>query len=190
MSASPHMSHPSAPDSPSSQVQGNPQPGYQSSAGYPSPAPHYTQQYTGQGPASEQYRASPTGSNGSMPLPSMRSIDPNHAQQAHQAQHMANSHLGGPSPGPYYHGGVLPPPPSSHYPNVTSDPSNRYQIPQDSRVMSGGRHKKVTSLSHKFSDRMCWHSIKRKSREEPSLVVWLVASAELRWVYRAHPDVE
>lgn len=141
-SASPHMSHlshnGSAPASPSmsSQVQGAPQQAYQNAPGYASPA---YGQYQGQSPA-EQYRASPTGSNGSMPLPSMRSIDPNHAQQAHQAQHMANSHLQGPS-APYYHGGVLPPP--THYPSVTSDPSGRYAIPQDNRVMSGGRHKKV-----------------------------------------------
>lgn len=140
-SASPHMSHlshnGSAPASPSSQVQGNPQQqsGYQTSTGYPSPA-HYS--YTAQASAGEQYRASPTGSNGSMPLPSMRSIDPNHAQQAHQAQQMSSSHLGGPSP---YYSNVLPPP-STHYPNVTSDPSNRYQLPQDTRIMSGGRNKK------------------------------------------------
>lgn len=140
-----HLSHNgSAPASPSmsSQVQGsNGQQGYPPGASYPSPA-HYTQYGTGSGNPAEQYRASPTGSNGSMPLPSMRSIDPNHAQQAHQAQHMANSHLGT-TPGPYYHGGVLPPPPNSHYPNVTSDPSGRYVLPQDNRVMSGGRHKKV-----------------------------------------------
>lgn len=48
--------------------------------------------------------------------------------------------------GPYYHnqGQTLPHP---SYPNVTSDPTGnmRYAIPvTDSRVMSGGRHKKVS----------------------------------------------
>jgi len=110
-----------------------------SSAQYQYPAPNNQQ-------VSEPYRASPTGSNGSMSLPSMRSLDPLQ-QQAHQ-------HMGSPLPppvaqmAPYYHNqGQTLPHPSHQYPNVTSDPTGqnmRYALPApDNRVMSGGRHKKV-----------------------------------------------
>ncbi|CAG8957545.1 hypothetical protein HYFRA_00010411 [Hymenoscyphus fraxineus] len=89
---------------------------------------------------SEAYRAnlSSTGSNGSS-LPSMRTLD--HPQQQPQQLHTMNSGL---PPGPYYHntGATLPHP----YGGVTSDPNGpnmRYALPVgDSRVMSGGRHKK------------------------------------------------
>lgn len=154
---SPHLNHlhnGSAPPSPSmsnSQQQGGQsrQPvSYPSPTSYPSPSLS-SAQYNYPPPnnqQSEPYRASPTGSNGSLSLPSMRSLDP--LQQ--QAQH----HMGSPLPppvaqmgGPYYHnqGQTLPHP--SQYPNVTSDPTGqnmRYALPvTDSRVMSGGRHKKV-----------------------------------------------
>ncbi|RFU35996.1 hypothetical protein B7463_g380, partial [Scytalidium lignicola] len=154
---SPHLNHlqnGSAPNSPSmstSQQQGGQsrQPvSYPSPTSYPSPSlqnaqynypPPNTQQ------VSEPYRASPTGSNGSMSLPSMRSLDPLQQQQQQQQQH----HMGSPLPpsvaqmgGPYYTPQGQPIP----YPSVTSDPTGqmRYALPvtADSRVMSGGRHKK------------------------------------------------
>lgn len=82
----------------------------------------------------EQYRDSSTGSNASMSLPSMQAM---------------TSSLGGPvGGGPYYQSLSHP----SSYPNVTSDPTGqnmRFALPQqgDARVMSGGRHKKVSATS-------------------------------------------
>ena len=122
---------------------------YPSPTSYPSPNLS-TAQYSYPAPNQQQvnapYRASPTGSNGSLSLPSMRSLDPLQ-QQTHQ-------HMSSPLPppvaqmgGPYYHNQQGMPHPSQGYPNVTSDPTGqgmRYALPvTDSRVMSGGRHKKV-----------------------------------------------
>jgi len=154
---SPHLNHlqnGSAPPSPSmSNAQQQPgqsrQPvNYPSPTSYPSPSLSSAQQYY-PGQQDPSYRASPTGSNGSLSLPSMRSLDP--LQQQQQAQH----HMGSPLPppvaqmgGPYYHNqGQTLPHPNHQYPNVTSDPTGqnmRYALPvTDARVMSGGRHKKV-----------------------------------------------
>jgi hypothetical protein len=120
---------------------------YPSPTSYPSPSLS-SAQYNYPPPnnqVSEPYRSSPTGSNGSLSLPSMRSLDPQH-------------NMGSPLPppvaqmagGPYYHNqGQTLPHPSHQYPNVTSDPTGnmRYALPQGTpgsdRVMSGGRHKKV-----------------------------------------------
>lgn len=109
---------------------------YPAAAAYPpnNPNAHSTSE-------AASYRASPTGSNGSS-LPSMRTLD--HQQQQPQQLHNMNSGLPPPG-GPYYHntGTTLPHP----YGSVTSDPNGqnmRYALPvTDSRVMSGGRHKKV-----------------------------------------------
>ncbi|KAI9050918.1 hypothetical protein LZ554_005030 [Drepanopeziza brunnea f. sp. 'monogermtubi'] len=111
---------------------------------YPQPPP--------QAPDQQQYRTSPTGSNGSMSLPGIRSIDPMQpppAQQQQQQHNMANLQQQVPMGNPYYHhqGSALPHPQHSQYANVTSDPSGqgmRYALPTsgDSRIMSGGRHKK------------------------------------------------
>lgn len=144
---------------------------YPSPTNYPSPSMS-SAQYNYPPPnnqqANEPYRASPTGSNGSLSLPSMRSLDP--------LQQQAQQHMGGGSPlpppvaqmgGPYYHnqGQTLPHPSHQQYPNVTSDPTGqnmRYALPvtSDSRVMSGGRHKKVGSTSPSnpcaiFADGIC-----------------------------------
>ena len=145
----------SAPPSPA--MSGQPQQGgqsrqpvsYPSPTSYPSPglsSAQYSYPAPNTQPVNEPYRASPTGSNGSLSLPSMRSLDPLQ-QQAHQ------QHMGGALPppvaqmAPYYHGGQTLPHPQHQYPNVTSDPSGqnmRYALPApDNRVMSGGRHKKV-----------------------------------------------
>ncbi|KAG4417343.1 hypothetical protein IFR04_009484 [Cadophora malorum] len=117
---------------------------------YPSPSMSNAQYYPppNQPQAPEPYRASSTGSNNSMSLPSMRLID----QQSQQQQQQQNMGSGLPPPvahmgGPYYHNqGQTLPHPSHQYANVTSDPSGqmRYALPvsADSRVMSGGRHKK------------------------------------------------
>lgn len=155
--------HGSAPASPSpSMSQSQQQAGqsrqpvsYPSPTSYPSPglsSAQYSYPAPNQQQGSEPYRASPTGSNGSVSLPSMRSLDPlQHQQQTHQ--HMAGSPLPPPGPqmgAPYYHSNQTLPHPSHQYPNVTSDPSGqnmRYALPQtDNRVMSGGRHKKVRVL--------------------------------------------
>lgn len=119
---------------------------YPSPTSYPSPSMANSQQYGYPAPqqqGNEAYRASPTGSNGSLSLPSMRSLDPLQQQHGH--------HMGSPLPSvtpmtqqPYYQSSThtLPHP---SYSGVTSDPSGmRYALPQqDSRIMSGGRHKKV-----------------------------------------------
>jgi hypothetical protein len=124
---------------------------YPSPTSYPSPSLSSTQ-YNYPPPnnqqVSEPYRASPTGSSGSLSLPSMRSLDALQPQQ---------QHMGSPLPppvaqmgGPYYHnqGQTLPHP--SQYPNVTSDPTGqnmRYALPvTDARGMTGGRHKKVSMV--------------------------------------------
>jgi hypothetical protein len=128
---------------------------YPSPTSYPSPGvsnAQYSYPVPNQQQGSEPYRASPTGSNGSVSLPSMRSLDPlQHQQQSHQ--HMTGSPLPPPGAqmgGPYYHSNQTLPHPSHQYPNVTSDPSGqnmRYALPQtDNRVMSGGRHKKVMAF--------------------------------------------
>ncbi|ESZ94583.1 hypothetical protein SBOR_4994 [Sclerotinia borealis F-4128] len=156
---SPHLNHlqqnGSAPSSPSmsGSQQGNQQRqpvNYPSPTSYPSPSLSTSQyNYPPPGNQNEPYRASPTGSNGSLSLPSMRSLDPLQQQQQQQQQAAQHQHMGSPLPppvaqmgGPYYQN-QLPHPSHQHqYPNVTSDPNMRYALPADSRVMSGGRHKK------------------------------------------------
>jgi hypothetical protein len=164
--ASPHLSshlqNGSAPSSPSMSSSANQggnqrqqQPvSYPSPTSYPSPSLSNAQYnypppgQQGQQGQQEAYRASPTGSNGSLNLPSMRSLDP--MQQPPQGHHQMASNLPPVAQmqgGPYYHnpGQSLPHP---NYPNVTSDPTGqnmRYALPHtdNGRVMSGGRHKKV-----------------------------------------------
>lgn len=150
---SPHLSHlnGSAPSSPSmsqanqanSQPRAYPEPtSYPSPSAYPEPNTSYASYPAPNGQqGGEPYRASasPAGSNGSLPLPSMRSLDPLHPHQ--QQMHSQ-------SPMPYYAHQTMGqmPHPSHQYPNVTSDPSManmRYALPvPDQRQMSGGRHKK------------------------------------------------
>lgn len=168
---SPHLNHlqqnGSAPSSPSmsGSQQGNQrQPvSYPSPTAYPSPSLPASQQYSYPAPGSqtEPYRASPTGSNGSLSLPSMRSLDPLQQQQQRQqeqaAQHQMNSPLPPPVAqmgGPYYQNQLPHPSQQQHqYPNVTSDPNMRYALPADARVMSGGRHKKVRFIVNYRFDR-------------------------------------
>ncbi|RKF54941.1 putative protein/C6 finger domain protein [Golovinomyces cichoracearum] len=95
-------------------------------------------------PGPEPYRESPPGSNGSRPLPSMRSLDP--LQQKQQQQQMGSNipppvaQMGG---RPYYQqpGQGVPP-----YPNVTTIPNGQninFALPAtESRQVGGGRHKK------------------------------------------------
>lgn len=148
---------------------------------YPSPSLG-TPQYNNYPPQNSQqmneaYRASPTGSNSSMSLPSMRSLDPMQQQQGHL--------MGSPLPPPgsqmnqgYYQnpGHTLPHP---SYSNVTSDPSAqmRYALPvqQDPRLMSGGRHKKVRDGDGRWSldtfGDVLTFSFSRKSSVAPRQVV-------------------
>ncbi|KAL8897246.1 MAG: hypothetical protein Q9192_002676 [Flavoplaca navasiana] len=116
------------------------------------------------GQTTETYRASPTGSNVSLPslnLPPIRTIDgrpqsqqgqqgTQHQtppqQQKQQPHQIGQPQINAPLPPPmnsYYPGQSLPPP---QHMNVTSDPNQqplRYPLPpQDGRMMSGGRHKK------------------------------------------------
>ncbi|PMD64100.1 uncharacterized protein K444DRAFT_492794, partial [Hyaloscypha bicolor E] len=152
-----HLQNGSAPSSPSmsnaqQQGQNRQQPvSYPSPTSYPSPSLSNAQyNYPPPNQQAETYRASPTGSNGSLSLPSMRSLDPlQQQQQQQQQQHHMGSNLPPPVAqmgGPYYHNpGQSLPHPAHQYPNVTSDPTGnmRYALPvTDSRVMSGGRHKK------------------------------------------------
>jgi hypothetical protein len=165
---SPHLSHinGSAPPSPSmsqaqqgaGQTRGYPD-SYPSPSAYPEPTQNYASHYpapNGQ-PVNEPYRASasPAGSNGSMSLPSMRSLDSLHA--AHQP------HLQGQPTMPYYA------PQMPQYPNVTSDPTMgnmRYALPvPDQRQMSGGRHKKEIKRRTKTGCLTC-----RKRRIKVSLL--------------------
>lgn len=112
--------------------------GYPSPTSYPSPSLSSSQyNYPIQGQP-EPYRASPTGSNGSLNLPSIQHMNsmnnPSNLPPVSQMQ-------------PYYHNqGQQLPHPSHQYANVTSDPSGmRFALPAtDSRNMSGGRHKKVS----------------------------------------------
>lgn len=119
---------------------------------YPSPSMSaYAYPPPGQG---ESYRASPTGSNVSLPslnLPPIRTIDGR--QQPPQQQSQQQPQGGPPAMPPalppplnhhqYYSGHTLPPP---QHMNITSDPTQpmRYPLPPtaDGRIMSGGRHKK------------------------------------------------
>lgn len=140
---------------------------YPSPHSYPSPSMQPTYSYPppqGQ-QASEQYRASPTGSNVSLPslnLPPIRAIDgqsqpPPPPPQPPYLQQSAPA-------GQHQTGSPLPPPVanmSGYYPQqthgmpnltqpmgITSSPQAmgmRYPLPaqgQDQRIMSGGRHKK------------------------------------------------
>ncbi|OBT88261.1 hypothetical protein VE02_02759 [Pseudogymnoascus sp. 03VT05] len=165
---SPSMSQPQQSGAPSSRQPAS----YPSPTSYPSPglsAAQYSYPAPTQQLVPEPYRASPTGSNSSMSLPSMRTLDP-HQQQAQQQQQQQQQmqqqvqqqqqqqqqhpqHMGSQLPppvaqmgGPYYHNNQTLPHPSHQYSNVTSDPTGqnmRYALPgPDNRVMSGGRHKK------------------------------------------------
>lgn len=143
---------------------------YSSSAGYPSPGLNANNNQYGYPPAQPQpqvgepYRESPTGSNGSLSLPSMRSLDPLQQQQgAQQVQpvqqiQQQQQHMGSPLPPPnvaqmpYYHSAQTLPHPGHQVnaysmgvsmPDVGAQ-NMRYALPPtDHRVMSGGRHKKV-----------------------------------------------
>ncbi|KAL8808131.1 MAG: hypothetical protein Q9200_004386 [Gallowayella weberi] len=117
------------------------------------------------GQSTEAYRASPTGSNVSLPslnLPPIRTIDGRpQSSQGHQGtQHQSQQQQPPPPPvGQPQMGTPLPPSMNSYYPGmsgqslpppqhmgVTSDPNQqpmRYPLPPpDGRMMSGGRHKK------------------------------------------------
>lgn len=149
-----HLHNGSAPASPSmSNAQQQAGQSRQTAANYPSPTSYpspslSSAQYNYPPPnnqqVSEPYRASPTGSNGSLSLPSMRSIDPSHSMGSPLPPPVAQ--MGG--GGPYFHNpGQGLPHPSQYHQSVTSDPTGnlRYALPNnsDSRIMSGGRHKKV-----------------------------------------------
>jgi hypothetical protein len=159
---SPHLSShlngstPSSPSMAGAQQQGGPsrQPvSYPSPTSYPSPSipqAQYNYPPPNNQQVSEPYRASPTGSNSSLSLPSMRSLDPLQQQQQHMGSSLPPpvAQMGA---GQYYHnqGQTLPHPQYQHA-NVTSDPTGqnmRYPLPAtDPRVMSGGRHKKVRKM--------------------------------------------
>ena len=132
---------------------------YSSPQQYPSPSmPGYAYPPPTPGQSAEpSYRASPTGSNVSLPslhLPPIRTVDGRQQSQQPQPQQQQGQQQGGqPTSGPplpppmhpqYYAGHTLPPP---QHMNVTSDPNQqhlRYPLPPppDGRIMSGGRHKK------------------------------------------------
>ena len=150
---------------------------YPSPQQYPSPSmSSYAYPPAGQNDSS--YRASPTGSNVSLPslnLPPIRTID---GRQQHQTQQQ-----GGPSTMPpalappmnhqYYPGHTLPPPQHMH---VTSDPNQpmRYPLPPpaDGRIMSGGRHKKEIKRRTKTGCLTC-----RKRRIKVGHAILQLASA-------------
>ncbi|KFY75308.1 hypothetical protein V499_04709 [Pseudogymnoascus sp. VKM F-103] len=166
---SPSMSQPQQSGAQSSR---QPPASYPSPTSYPSPglsAAQYSYPAPTQQLVPEPYRASPTGSNSSISLPSMRTLDPHQQaqqqqqqqqqqmqaqqQQQVQQQQQQQQHMGSQLPppvaqmgGPYYHNNQTLPHPSHQYSNVTSDPTGqnmRYALPgPDNRVMSGGRHKK------------------------------------------------
>ncbi|KFY61007.1 hypothetical protein V496_05205 [Pseudogymnoascus sp. VKM F-4515 (FW-2607)] len=130
---------------------------YPSPTSYPSPglsAAQYSYPAPTQQLVPEPYRASPTGSNSSISLPSMRTLDPHQqqAQQAQQAQQQQQQqqqmqqqqaqqqqqqqqhpqHMGSQLPppvaqmgGPYYHNNQSLPHPAHQYSNVTSDPTGQ-----------------------------------------------------------------
>ncbi len=142
----------------------------QRAASYPSPASYaspgqYAYAQPPQQPVDQNvYRASPTGSSGSLSLPSMRSLDPLQGQQQQQLMPQqqvqqpyttgAPMPLPAPLAMPYYHSAqTLPHPGYGHQVAVGGDPNAniRYALPPtDHRVMSGGRHKKVWTISVLF----------------------------------------
>jgi hypothetical protein len=132
---------------------------YPSPHSYPSPSAAGGYQYPPPSHTAniEPYRASPTASNAQLPslnLPPIRIMDQQHQNQQHQVaqlqqQQSAQAQMGSPLPPPvapmggaYYHPNL---PPQQGNANLTSSPLNqsmRYPIPNDGRIMSGGRHKK------------------------------------------------
>ncbi|KAL8936219.1 MAG: hypothetical protein Q9211_004289 [Gyalolechia sp. 1 TL-2023] len=112
------------------------------------------------GQPAEPYRASPTGSNVSLPslnLPPIRTTMESRPQsqqgQQQTPQHQSQQQVGQPQmavplPPPMgsYYGAMAPQPlPPPQPMNITSDPNQplRYPLPPaDGRMMSGGRHKK------------------------------------------------
>jgi hypothetical protein len=127
--------------------------GFESTTGInPANAQYPAYPVANQQAVAEPYRESPTGSNPSLNLPSMRSLDPMQPQQQQQQpvqQHHQQQQMAAPLPPPVPQMGLYYPAmphPSHQYPGVTTDPNGqnmRYAIPQPDRVMSGGRHKKV-----------------------------------------------
>lgn len=144
------------------------QPNYQSPAAYPSPGmtpnPNQVLYYPApQAPA--EYRPSPDA-NGSLPLPSMRSLDPQQTQQQQpiqgqpiQQQAYAVGGVVGQLPPPvgvmphYYGVGQTLPHPGHAYAVGDPNAQMRYALPPtDHRVMSGGRHKKVFQPIRSIAD--------------------------------------
>ncbi|OBU01668.2 hypothetical protein VE01_00167 [Pseudogymnoascus verrucosus] len=156
---SPSMSQPQQSGAQSSR---QPPASYPSPTSYPSPglsAAQYSYPAPTQQLVPEPYRASPTGSNSSISLPSMRTLDPHQqaqqqqqqqqqqmqaqqqqqVQQQQQQQQQHAQHMGSQLPppvaqmgGPYYHNNQTLPHPSHQYSNVTSDPTGqnmRYALP-------------------------------------------------------------
>ena len=114
---------------------------YYSCAQFPSPtSTAMAAQYSY--PPPEGQSNSPSGSNMPLPplsLPPIRSIDVIAQPQQQQGQQGAQAPMGtvmAPGPGQYYGQGQAFPPPSD--PNA----HQRWPLPPDGRVMSGGRHKK------------------------------------------------
>ncbi|KAL8681156.1 MAG: hypothetical protein Q9186_002688 [Xanthomendoza sp. 1 TL-2023] len=146
--------------------------GFSSPHSYPSPSMSaFAYPPSNHGQSTEAYRASPTGSNVSLPslnLPPIRTIDgrPQSSQGQQGTQHQSQQQQQQPQQqqqqqpvGQPQMGTPIPPSMSSYYPGmpgqslpppqhmgVTSDPSQqpmRYPLPpSDGRMMSGGRHKK------------------------------------------------
>jgi hypothetical protein len=163
---------------------------YPSPHSYPSPSMQPTYTYPppqGQQPQ-EPYRASPTGSNMSLPslnLPPIRLQD----GQGQPPQHQPGQQpMGSPLPPPvqpmnaYYTNQSLPPP--GQQMNVTSSPHQlamRYQLPPhqgEPRMMSGGRHKKEIKRRTKTG---CLTCRKRRIKvSHPLLTRYRNAAALLR----------
>ena len=175
---------------------------YPSPHSYPSPSAAGAYQYPPPSHTAniEPYRASPTASSAQLPslnLPPIRIMDQhqNPQQVAQLQQQSAQAQMGSPLPPPvapmgtaYYNPNL---PPQQGNPNITSSPLNqsmRYPIPNDGRIMSGGRHKKeikrrtktgcltcrkrrikVSSIRSLTSNRPRRKSTSSRHRESPNL---------------------